>query len=136
MRITVDQAQSRVPVTILATHGDLDGSNYHEVVAKARELYDAGARHLLIDMSDTPYMGSSGLVALHSIALMMRGEQPPDPESGWNAFHAIARDQGAGLQPHVKLLNPQPKVDRALEMAGMKMLFEIYTDTQAAVASF
>jgi len=136
MHITVDQAQARVPVTILAMHGDLDGSNYHEVIAKAKELYDAGARHLLIDMSDTPYMGSSGLVALHSIALMMRGEQPPDPESGWNAFHAIARDRDVGVQPYVKLLNPQPKVDRALQMAGMKPLFEIHSDMQTAVASF
>lgn len=136
MHITIDQAQAKVPVTILATHGDLDGSNYHEVIVKAKELYDAGTRHLLIDMSDTPYMGSSGLVALHSIALMMRGEQPPDPESGWNAFHAIARDRDAGVQPHVKLLNPQPKVDRTLQMAGMKAYFEIHTDMQAAIASF
>jgi anti-anti-sigma factor len=136
MNITVAQAEARVPVTVMATHGDLDGSNYHEVIAKAKELYEAGARHVLIDMSDTPYMGSSGLVALHSIALMMRGEAAPDPESGWNAFHAIARDKGSGVQPHVKLLNPQPKVERTLEMTGMKELFEIYTDVQSAVASF
>ncbi len=136
MNITVEQAKGRVPVTVMATHGDLDGSNYQEVIARAKELYEAGARHLLIDMSDTSYMGSSGLVALHSIALMMRGEAPPDPESGWNAFHAIARDKGSGVQPHVKLFNPQPKVARTLEVTGMQELFEVFADMQSAIASF
>jgi len=144
MNITVDQAQGKVSVTILGLHGDLDASNYQDVIAKAREVYNTGTRYLLIDMSDTPYMGSSGLVALHSIAVLLRGEEPPDPESGWNAFHAIARDrarllseaEGRAVQQHVKLLNPQPRVDRTLEMTGLKQFFEIYTDLQTAIASF
>jgi len=138
MNITVDQAEGSVPVTIVGLHGDLDASNYQDVIAKARELYDVGARHVLLDMSNVPYMGSSGLVALHSIAVLLRGEQPPDPESGWNAFHAIARDQEAdrGAQQHIKLLNPQPKVVRTLEMTGLKAFFEVHTDLAAAIASF
>jgi len=136
MNMTVEQVQGRVPVTILRIHGDLDGSNYQTVIAKAKEVYDAGARCLLIDMSDMPFMGSSGLVALHSIVKLMRSEPMPDPEAGWEAFHDIGREQGAGAQPNVKLLNPQPKVDRTLDMTGMKSFFEIHTDLQAAVNSF
>lgn len=136
MHITVDQVQSRVPVTILAIHGDLDASNYEQVIAKARELYDAGARHLLLDFGDMPFMGSSGVVAIHSIALLMRGEQPPDPEAGWQAYHSIDHARGGGVQTQVKLLNPQPNVSRTLQMTSMSDFFEIYTDTQAAVASF
>jgi len=136
MNFTVEQAQGKVPVTVLGLHGDLDGSNYQEVIAKARQLYQSGARYLLIDMTHMPYMGSSGLVALHSIALMLRGEQPPDPESGWGAFHAIAQDRGTGVQPYLKLLNPQPKVQRTLEMTGMNSFFQIHTDSQTAIESF
>ncbi len=136
MNITVEQAQGRVPVTILGIHGDLDGSNYMDVIAKAKEVYQAGARYLLVDMRDIPYMGSSGLVALHSIASLLRGETPPDPESGWSAFHAIARDRDTGAQPYVKLLGPRPKVERTLDITGMKAFFEIYTDLETAVASF
>ena len=136
MRMTVDQAQSRVPVTILGLHGDLDASNFEDVIAKARELYNAGTRHLLLDMSDVPFMGSSGLVALHSIALLLRGEEPPDPEYGWQALHDIERDQDAGVQQYVKLINPQPNVDRTLEVVGMKEFFEIHSDLQTAIASF
>ena len=136
MNITVDQAQGRVPVTILGIHGDLDGSNYQALIAKAKEMYDAGARDLILDMSQTPFMSSAGLVALHNIALLLQNELPPDPQSGWEAFHAISRDQNAGVQQHVKLLNPQPKVARTLEITGMKQLFEIHSDLQTAVASF
>ena len=56
MHITVDQVQGRVPIAILAIHGDLDASNYEQVIDKARELYGAGARHLLIDFSDMPFI--------------------------------------------------------------------------------
>lgn len=136
MNITVDQVQGRVVVTILSLHGDLDATNYRDVIAKAKEVYDTGARDILLDMRDVPFMGSSGLVALHSIALMLRGEEPVDPESGWDAFHAIDHDRGSGLQQHIRLLGPQPQVDRALEITGLKDFFEIQTDLEMAIASF
>ena|SRR5688572_16265592 len=136
MYMTLNQARSRVPVTILAIHGDLDASNFEEVIARAKELYQAGSRHLLLDLSGMPFMGSSGVVALHSVALLMRGEEPPDPEAGWQAFHTIEQSRGSGVQQHVKLLNPQPKVKRTLEMTGINEFFEIHTDKQTAVDSF
>jgi len=136
MDITVKQIQGSVPVTILQTHGDLDASNYQDLIAKGQEVYEAGARHILLDMSDTPFMGSSGLAALHSLALLVRGDELPDLESGWNVFHEIDRDRDSGLQKHIKLLNPQPQVDRTLEMTGLKQFFEVHTDLETAIASF
>jgi len=136
MDITVQQKQGRVAVTVLQTHGDLDASNYQDLIAKAQQVYETGGRDILIDMSDTKFMGSSGLVALHSIALLLRGDELPNPESGWAAFHAIDRDRDTGLQRHVKLFNLQPQVDRALEMSGLKQFLEVYTDQETAIASF
>jgi anti-anti-sigma regulatory factor len=136
MKVTVSQAEGRVPVTLLHVHGDLDASSYRDLIAKGQEVYSAGARNILLDLSDMPYMSSSGLVALHSIAQMLRGEKPPDPESGWEAFHAIDRDRDSGLQQRVKLLNPQPQVDKALETVGFKQFFEVHTDLEMAVGSF
>ena len=136
MKTTVDQAQARVPVTVLQPHGDLDASNFRDLIATAKEVYDGGARDIILDLSDTPYMSSSGLVALHSIAVMLRGEKPPDLESGWGAFRAIDRDRDSGLQQHFKLLNPQPDVDKVLEMAGFKRFLEVFTNLETAVASF
>jgi anti-anti-sigma regulatory factor len=136
MHLTIDQAQGRVPVTILRIQGSLDASNYEDVITKARELYTVGTRHLLVDMAEMPFMSSSGLVALHSIVLLLRGEQPHDPQMGWQAFHAIGHDRDTGEQAHVKLLNPLPKVKQTLQMTGMDEFFEIHTDLQVAVASF
>jgi anti-anti-sigma regulatory factor len=136
MKISVSELQGRIPVTIMQLQGDLDASNYKRVIDKAREVYVAGAQALLLDLSEMPFMASSGLLALHSIAVLLRNGTPPDPDAGWGALHAIERERAAGLQKYVKLLNPQPKVDRVLRMAGFDQFFEIYGDVEAAIASF
>jgi anti-anti-sigma regulatory factor len=136
MFITATEAQGKVPVTVLHVQGEMDASNYERLIARATEAYNSGTRSLLIDMSEMPFMGSSGLVALHSVAILMRGETPPDPEGGWGALRSIDRDREAGLQSHVKLLDPQPRVERVLKMAGFDQFFEIYTDLETAIASF
>ena len=137
MTITTSQAQGSVPVTILALHGDLDASNYLDVIEAAREAYGAGARNLLLDMSEVPFMSSSGLMALHSVALLMQGEEPPDPEYGWSAFHAMGHDaQENRVQDRVKLVDVQPRVARALQMARFDAYFESYATCEEAIASF
>ena len=136
MYIIAEEVQGAVPVTVLQIHAELDRSNYDLVIARAREAYDAGARDLLLDLEYVPFMGSSGLVAFHSIALLMRGDTPPDPEAGWGTLRSMDHEQEGGLQQHVKLLNPQPKVERVLKMAGFDRFFEIYTDKGEAIASF
>jgi anti-anti-sigma regulatory factor len=136
MYVTATQAQTEVPVTVLHLIGELDASNYQIVIDKAEEAYAGGTRNLLLDLSEVPYMGSSGLVAFHSVALLMRGETPPDPEEGWGALRSIDRERDAGLQQHVKFLNPQPKVERVLKMAGFDQFFEVFSDQEAAITSF
>jgi anti-anti-sigma regulatory factor len=136
MRVDLLVSEGRVPVTILRPYGELDASNYLELIAEARKAYDGGARDLLLDMGEVPYMSSSGLVALQSMAALLRGEEPPDPESGWAAFRSIHRDRNAGYQAHFKILNPQPPVDRVLQTVGFKRFIEVYTDLDTAVASY
>ena len=136
MNIKVEFAQGKAPVTILSLQGDLDASNFESVIARASDLYAEGTRYLLLDLSDLRFMSSSGLVAMHSIALLMRGADPHDLQEGWNAFRAIDRDRERGPQPYVKILNPQPKVATALKMTGLDQFFEIFDDRQTAIASF
>jgi anti-anti-sigma regulatory factor len=136
MNIALQEAQGRVPVTIMQLHGELDASNYLSVIAKAQEVYQAGTRYLLLDLTDLSYMSSAGLMALHSAALIMRGAQPPDPEYGWGAYHSMAKDRESGVDQQCKILNPQPSVDRALDITGFKAFLEVYTDLEAALASF
>ena len=136
MEITVSQAQGPVPVTIVKPHGALDASTYKQLIDKAQELYQAGTRYLLLDLSALEHMSSSGIAALQTIAILMSGENLPDPEAGWEVFHSIQRDMGKGVHPALKLLNPTANVDRVLSMVGFKKLLEVHTDLEAALASF
>lgn len=136
MEISVDQAEGKVGVTILSIQGDMDGSNYQGLIDKGREAHSAGAQHILVDMSEMPFMSSAGLIALHSLILLAQDKEPPNPKAGWSAFHALSLDRDSGLQQHVKLLNPQPPVDSVLEKTGMKDFFEIHTDLETAIDSF
>ncbi len=140
MNITVDQGQGRVPVTIIRLEGDLDATNYEDLIARGSELHAAGARDALIDLRAVPYMGSSGLVALHAVALLFEGGEAPDLEAGWEAHHAIARSVESGrAEEHTKLLvpaDPAHSVRRVLSRTGMDRLIPIETDEAAAVGAF
>ena len=136
MNITAEQPTARVPVTLLRLQGDLDGSNYLDLVAATKTAQQNGAKYLLIDLTGVTYMSSAGLVALHSSVQLLRGEQPPDPAAGWSTLKSVALDTTSARQQLVKLLNPQPRVMRTLEMSGMNAFFEIYTDEAKATASF
>jgi anti-anti-sigma regulatory factor len=136
MDISISRMQGNVPVTILKLDGQLDGQNYQELIAKAQELYNAGARDFILDLSDLSYISSAGLVALHSVALLARGEVLPDPEHGWSAYRSMGKTSTAGVQPHIKLLNPREEVRNVLEMVGFSNVFETYNNLEEAVKSF
>lgn len=82
LETTIERIEGPIPVTVVSLDGELDASNFEALIDTVRELYDDGARQLLLDLSSLRFMASSGLVALHSIVRIMHGEPPPDPEAG------------------------------------------------------
>ena len=136
MEITVSKQQGSVPITVIQPHGDVDASNYVELINKARELFNGGSKDFLVDLSDVPFMSSAGLVALHSIAMFLRGEPPINPQSGWAALKSIDRSRGGAMQIHIKLLSPQQMVSETLDKAGFTQFFEVFADLKKAVESF
>jgi len=136
MEITVSTQQGRVPVTIVQPHGDLDASNYTDLVERVEGLIKGGAKDFVMDLSDVPYMSSAGLVALHSLAITLRGEAPVNPEAGWAALKSMDRVRGSGIEKHIKLLSPQANVAGTFDKAGFTQFFEVFTDLQKAVDSF
>lgn len=130
---TVDGSPATV---ILNLSGELDATNYLDVIERVRGLYSEGARQLVLDLSDLKFLSSSGLVSLHSAALIMRGEQPPSPELGWSAFHTIATDVERGYESNCVIVNPQGRVRKTLEMTGFNTFLRIFDDTDAAVEFF
>jgi len=138
MTIYKEVVQASMPVTILKLVGVLDATNYQEIIDKARQLYHTGMRQLILDFTQLTLMSSSGLLSLHDIALLMRGEPPPDIGEGWSAYHAISHfiEEETRFEKHVKLLNPQPPVRKTLETTGFDHILEIFDDRDAAIASF
>ena len=136
MDISVSEQRGRVPVMVLQPHGELDSFTYRDLMSKVREVYEAGARDILLDLSDTPHISHAGIMALHNIAAIMRGDKLAEPDSGLDAIYAVTEDPRCGCQKHVKLLNPQSEVDKMLELERYKRFLETYTDLETAIASF
>ena len=136
MQITIAHEQGNVPITVIQLNGQLDGQTYQSLIAKVAEISKEGAKNIILDMTNLTYISSAGLVSLHTIAKILRGEALPDPDEGWAALKSMEGAADAGVQKHVKLLNPRPEIVSVLDMVGFSAFFEIYTDKQAAIDSF
>ena len=137
MQTRVERVDANVPVTVMALDGELDASNYLRLVDDVRDLYASGTRNLLIDLSDLSFIASSGLVALFSVVKVMNGEQAPDPEDGWGAFHQVSRGvEEGGVQTAVQLCCAQDSVSEVLVRTGLDRIFRSHPDRESALAAF
>ncbi len=128
MEIDVSLQHANEPVAIMRVTGSIDASNFVQIVDKAQEIFRNPARNLILDLSGVPSITSTGLAAIHKVALLYSGvpDQMRHPDLTHNSM----------ARKHVKLLNPQPEVDRALETAGLKLFFKVFHDLDSALKSF
>jgi anti-anti-sigma regulatory factor len=131
MDITTDRPTA--DLAVIALSGELDGSNFERLIDAGRAARDGGAGRIVLDLAGLTYMGSSGLVAIHSIALLLRGQEPTSPEDGWQAIHDIG--DGDGDDALLLLAGPPPAVHRVLDRSGMLSLFPVHPDRAAAEAA-
>ncbi len=134
MTIDVEHLGGSPSVTVVALDGELDASNYEQVIEVVRDAYARGARGLVFDLSKLSFMASSGLFALHSAVRIMRGETPPDPEMGWGALHEMSQDHDTSAA-NVRLAAAQESIARVLERTGMSGLFGVDASRADAVAA-
>jgi anti-anti-sigma regulatory factor len=135
MEIRIESDPGRPEAGIISLEGELDASNFTELIATGQSLIEKGVRYLLLDLSQLRFMSSSGLVALHSLARIYRGEAPYDSEAGWATLRAMGEAVSGGLDEHIKLIHPQERILQTLQKTGMDRVFEIFPDSQAALAS-
>jgi anti-anti-sigma regulatory factor len=129
MNINVSIQQAREPVAVMSIQGEINASNFVQVVDKAQEIYQNPARNLIIDLSEVSDISNTGLVAIHKIALIYSGVPKEKMEHPDQTHSSNARKR-------VKLLSPQPGVEKALETAGLKLFFKIFRDLESALNSF
>jgi len=132
MDIVVSHAQGRVPVTVFRIKGEINMNSYEQLEAEARTAFKAGARDMLLDLSEVTYITSAGLRTINYIFKLLHAELP---DSSQAAMHQGLRD-GTFKSPYLKLLNPQAAVQQALRLAGFDMFLETHADLEEAVASF
>ena len=132
MDVTVTQENGRVPVTVVHVDGKTDSASASEFEEKVMEVIDAGARHVVLDLSKIPYMSSAGLRVLQQVFDKLRSLS--SGESDKEMYRKI--NDGSFKSPHLKLLNPTKEVVEVLKMSGFDMLVSIEKDLKTAVSSF
>lgn len=130
MEIVVTQDEGQVPVTVFQLKGDL--ADEEPLRSQATEAYEAGTRNLLLDLSEVPYITSSGLRAIHYVFDLLRSDSPD--ESDQAVRKGIA--SGQYKSPHLKLFKPSKNASKALSVSGYDMFLEIHKNYNEAIASF
>lgn len=134
---TVEQTSGGEPVSVVALEGELDGTNYQDLIATVQGIYEQGGRSLVLDLSGLTFISSAGLVGLHTVIRQMRGEGPADPEYGYAALRAINDDVDAqAIEPNVHVFGAQEAVQKVLDRTGLGTLFPSFPDRASALAAF
>jgi ABC-type transporter Mla MlaB component len=130
MDILASQANARVPVTVFAIQGQINADTAPQLQAEAEKAIKSGARHLLLDLTQAPYISSAGLRVLAYLMVLLRkwSDQSPDATK--------PPRKAGGHSPYLKILNPSPDVLRALTMVGFDLYLDIYTDYRKALGAF
>lgn len=117
-KITKEQVQGNVSITVLHIHGWLDAQSEEALLAEARTLYDEGVRYLVIDLEEVTTLTSAGMRALQKVYRMYTPEEER---------YKVA---------YVKLCNAPPQVYHVLGITGFLQSIQNYESLQAAVDSF
>jgi len=118
LKITSEQKQARVPVTIFHIGGWLDAQSEEQLLESARLAHDDGARYLLIEMSDLDTLTSAGMRAIQKV------------------YQIFTPKEDAIKAAHLKLCNAPPQVYNVLGITGFLQNIPMYESMDAALETF
>jgi anti-anti-sigma factor len=132
MQIDTSKIQGRVPVIIVHLVGDFSTVGAQEFDEAVEKILSTGAKDLLIDMSGVPFMSSAGLRSLHKLYNKL------DSADKGGDRQAVMKGISAGTYKaeHLKLLSPNKRVVETLQMSGMDMFIDVFSDQKKAIAAF
>jgi anti-anti-sigma factor len=118
LKISAEQVQATVPVTVLHIRGWLDAQSEEQLLAAARTAYEEGARYLLVDMNELDTLTSAGIRAIQKVYQMYTPK----------AEHLKVS--------HLKLCNAPPQIYNVLGITGFLHNVPMYESVSAAVEAF
>jgi anti-anti-sigma factor len=118
LRISSEQMQADVPVTVLQLRGWLDAQSEEQLLEAARSSYDGGTRYLLIDMSELDTLTSAGMRALQKV------------------YQIFTPKEDNFKIAHLKLCNAPPQIYNVLGITGFLQNIPMYESREAALQSF
>lgn len=117
-KITSEQKDAGVPVTIFHIGGWLDAQSEDRFLEAARIAYDGGARYLLIDMSELDTLTSAGMRSIQKVYQMFTPKEE---------HFKVA---------HVKLCNAPPQIYNVLGITGFLQNLPMFESLEGALESF
>jgi anti-anti-sigma factor len=105
--------EKREMVTVVSIDGSVDGTTARELVSSMREQVTGGSARLVGNLAGVDYTSSAGLRALLETV-------------------KETRQHGGDL----RLAAVRPDVLRILELSGFTSIMQVFSDVDAAVASF
>jgi anti-anti-sigma factor len=118
LKITVEQVQAGVPVTVFHLRGWLDAQSEDQLLQAARQSYQKGARFLLLDLKGVDTLTSAGMRSIQKIYKMYTPE-----EEHYKVMH-------------LKICESPPQIYHVLGITGFLHNIPNYESTQAALDSF
>src|SRR5512138_1932149 len=118
LKISSEQTQVDVPVTVFHLRGWLDAQSEEQLLEGARNAYDAGARYLLIDMSELDTLTSAGMRALQKV------------------YQIFTPKEDQFRLAHLKLCNAPPQIYNVLGITGFLHNIPMYESVDSALRSF
>jgi len=134
MEIKVSNENGRVPITVLHVEGNIDSRSYEEFELQVDKLIKEGARYILIDLGQVPFVSSAGLRALQHIFKQLHSLHS-DPNLNTEDTKQGIR-AGTYKSSYLKLLNLSPEIRTAFDTSGFDMYMETFSDLNTAIASF
>ena len=118
LKISSEQMQAAVPVTVFHLRGWLDAQSEGQLLEAARTSYDGGARYLLIDMAELDTLTSAGMRALQK------------------CYQIFTPKEDQFKVAHLKLCNAPPQIYNVLGITGFLQNIPMYESMEAALQSF
>lgn len=110
MNVTVSEMRR---VTLVEVNGRVDSTNAGKLGEALNEQIDAGRNQLVLDLSSVEYISSAGLREMVAAAKRVRNSNGD-----------------------LRIASPSPRVKEVLDLAGLNMVFQVYTTQVEAVGSF